>query len=684
MTKPFAVMRAQPSPGGQPYTEVDLLDPFRRARGLPLRPLASESVVPIKKTPEGWNTVQDASPSEPAPAVKKTREEIAHLYEVGRTSAAMSFHELALETMQDVTRLAPDHAAAWRDYADLLRLAGKDKEAAEADARAAEAPADAWPVAIGERAADKLERLDQKIRRRVEKLPGEQRLTWLREHLFANPLDVAAMRYLSDQEDQARDLHTAETLLERALELSPDYLDVRGDYARLLTKKRDQPSAYRETAILLAAEPASFGFRLMRADAAVYLERFDEAVALYEALLKEDPQHLGALNSYGALMKTLGRREAAERIFRTMLRIRPNNGHGYLGLSDLRSDRLDEVDVADMMQHLAAGIPELTSRKCMAYALAQTLERMKEYEGAFEAYAFAAKVCKEEVENTEHAHDPEKFEERIARMRRTYSASVMSTRMEDPPANPPTTPIFVLGMPRAGSTLVEQILASHPEVEGTRELPSVGSVTKRIATSRLLVGPDMYPERVPDYSREELHALGEEVLRNIAVFRHTTLPYVIDKRPWNWIDIPFLALTLPQSRFIDIRRAPMAAGFAMFKQLLPFDAAFTYDLTHLGRYYRNYVKQMDYFKTIMPGRVLHVRYEDLVDNTEAEIRRMLDYCGLPFDERCLRFWETDRAVLTPSAEQVRKPMYRGAVEQWKNFEPWLGPLKESLGDLANA
>jgi tetratricopeptide (TPR) repeat protein len=658
MIKPFGVSPLQPGAAGQPYTGVDLLDPFRGLRGLP-RPKAAAHAAPAGKT----------------------RQEIAHLYELGRTSAAMSFHEMALETMQDLTRLAPGHAAAWRLYAALLRLAAKDDEAAVADARAAEAPADAWPVATGERAAAKLARLDQKMRESVEQLPGPERMTWLRDQLFANPLDVAAMRYLSDQERQADDEHTAEILLERALELSPTYHDARGDYARLLMSKRDQLGAYREAGILLEAKPASVEFRIMRADAAVYLERFDEAAALYEGLLKDEPEHLGVLNAYGALMKTLGRREVAERTFRTMLHIRPSSGHAYLGLAELRSDHLDEGDVADMMEHLAAGIAELPNRKCMAYALAQTLERMKEYEGAFEAYAFAAMTCKLEVENTDRAHDPEKFEERMARIRRVYTASLMSARIEAAPANAPATPIFVLGMPRAGSTLVEQILASHPAVEGTRELPSVGSVTKRIAMSRLLVAPDMYPERVPDYSRAELHALGEDVLRNMAVFRHTTRPFVIDKRPWNWIDIPFLALALPQAKFIDIRRAPMAAGFAMFKQLLPHDAAFTYDLAHLGRYYRNYVAQMDYYATIMPGRVLHVRYEDLVDNTEAEIRRMLDYCGLPFDERCLRFWETDRAVLTPSAEQVRKPIYRGALEQWRNFEPWLGPLKESLGDL---
>jgi tetratricopeptide (TPR) repeat protein len=646
-------MRAQPGTGGQPYAEFDLLDRIR---------------------PETFK---------PTLPVKKTRQDIADLYELGRTSAAMSFHELALETMQEVTSLAPRHAAAWRDYADLLRLAGKDAEAREADARATEAPTDAWPVAIGERAPDKLARLDQKMRARVETIPDEQRATWLREHLFAHPRDVAAIRYLADQEYQAEDIHTARTLLERALELSPTYLDVREDYVRLLVNQRDQIGAYRETEILLAAKPASVEFRLIRAESAVLLEQFEVALALYESLIRESPEHVGALNGYGALMKTLGRREEAERIFRAVLRISPTSGPAYLGLSDLRSDRLNEDDVADMMAHLAAGIPDIPSRKGMAYALAQTLERMKEYEGAAEAYAFAAKVCKEEVAGREQSHDPEKFEARLARMRRTFTESMISARMEGSPANPPTTPIFVLGMPRAGSTLVEQILASHAEVEGTRELPAVGSVTRRISMSRVLVAPEVYPERVPEYSREELHELGEDILRHIAVFRHTTLPYVIDKRPWNWVEIPFLALALPQARFIDIRRAPMAAGFAMYKQMLPWDASFSYDLTHLGRYYRNYVGYMDYLDSIMPGRVLHVRYENLVDDTEAEIRRMLDYCGLPFDERCLRYWETDRAVLTPSAEQVRKPIYRGALEQWKNFEPWLGELKESLGDLAN-
>jgi tetratricopeptide (TPR) repeat protein len=655
---PFA--RGAGQPAARPYTGVDLLDP---------RPgLLKPAVGPvIGKRPE---------------PPRKTREDIARMYEFARTSAAMSFHQLAIETLEEIVRLEPGHANAWRDYANWLRLSGRDEEADKALARAAEG--EAWPVERVDKAIAKLERDDVKIYEHLCTLPDNtQRLQWLRDRLFEDPLDVVAMRHLANLEHQSDDPTTALNTLRRALELSPGFLLARRDYAQMLSVSRDQAAAFAETEIILAETPRDLQMRQLRADMALFLEKFDVAQACLEDVLKEEPENVTALNSYGALMKALGRREEAERAYRKLLSVQPNCGNGYLGLSDLRSDRLNGEDVAVMMHHLAEGIPDIVSRKSMAYALAQTLERMKEYEAAFEAYAFAAKTCKEEVEIERRPHDPEKFASRMARCRAVYTAELMR-RLQKPPENPETTPIFVLGMPRAGSTLVEQILGSHTLVEATRELPAVGNVTKRIAMSRMLVEPDVFPERVPEFNDEKLLALGEEILQGIAVFRHTEKPFVVDKRPWNWMDVPFLALALPQAKFIDIRRAPMSAGFAMFKQLLPHDAAFTYDLTHLGHYYRTYVDQMAYYDSIMPGRVLRVRYEDLVDNTDAEIRRMLEYCGLPFDERCLRFWETDRAVLTPSAEQVRKPIYRGAKEVWKNFEPWLGELKEALGDLAEA
>ncbi len=625
---------------------------------------------------------REGSGSKSVSPFTKTPDQIAFIYERGRTIMVIGRYQNALRIMQNVTRLAPDHANAWRDYAALLRHAARDVEATEAEVRAAAVPSGAWPSLKGEQNAAELRRLDGELQDQLVAISEDQRAEWLRDRLAESPLDVAALRYLADEENWAGDSMKAGNLLRRALELSPAYLGARAAYAGVLAEQRDFMTAYHECEHLLAIAPDNFEYRLLRADSAVQIERFDEAKHLYDQLLQENPKHLGLLRSYASLMKTLGKRDEAARTYRTLLTYYPNAGVAYSGLNELRANHLTRDDVAQMRRRLAAGVPMITARRAMAYALAQTLEGMGDYEASFEAYEFAAKVSRELVEGTSQAHDPAVFAGRLNHMRRVFSADAVAARAVVLSDQPATTPIFVMGMPRAGSTLVEQILASHEQVEGTRELPVVSDLARRIAQSRLLVAPDVYPDRVLEYSRAELDKFGADLLSGIAKFRNSSLPYVIDKRPWNWVDAPFLHLILPQAKFIDVRRAPMAACFGMFKQMLPPDASFSYNLTHLGRYYREYVGYMNYLGMVMPGAILNVSYESLVNNTEAEIRRMLDYCGLPFDERCLRFWETDRAVLTPSAEQVRKPIYRGALEQWKNFEPWLGELKEALGDLA--
>jgi tetratricopeptide (TPR) repeat protein len=619
------------------------------------------------------------------PARQKTPAEISHLYEVGLTSIAMSFHESALQDMKEVTALAPDHVGAWKALASLLRLADRDAEADEADARAAsiDASETPWADAAGESSPARLERLDRKLKAQLEKTPDEDRATLLRDMLFASPLDVAAMRYLANEEHVADDEITALNLLERALLLSPGYLAARVDFVELLLANRQNLAAFTHSAQLLENDPHNLHYRKLRADAAMQMERFDEAVVLYESILAREPKNIGVLTSYGNLLKTLGRREESVAAFRTVLSIRPGTGSAYFGLSELKAKYLTTADVIDMHRYLSEGVADHGSRKCMAYALGATLERARDYKGSFEAYSFGAAACQAEVADTFKAYDPQKFEERMARIRSALNAETMARCMAPADApTPATTPIFIIGMPRAGSTLVEQILASHSMIEGTRELPVVTQLVKKVGMSRVLVCNDVYPECVVDMNRRQLDALGKECLAGIADFRKTTLPYVIDKRPWNWHDVCFIKLILPHARFIDIRRLPMAAGFAMFKQLLPDDAAFSFDLGHIGHYYRTYAAYMDYVDSVMPGSILRVSYPELVDDTETQIRRMLDYCGVPFEEGCLRFWQTDRAVLTPSAEQVRRPIFRDALEQWKNYEPWLSPLRESLGDLA--
>jgi hypothetical protein len=232
---------------------------------------------------------------------------------------------------------------------------------------------------------------------------------------------------------------------------------------------------------------------------------------------------------------------------------------------------------------------------------------------------------------------------------------------------------------------MEQILGSHSQVEAAGELTVMTKITLDLKYSRLAVMPSAYPDCVLDLTEPQLTALGARYLEDASAYRKTKRRYFVDKRPWNWLDAGLIHLILPHAKIIDIRREPMAACFAMFKQALPQQAAaFSYDLRSLGLYYNNYVSMMKHWQSVMPGRIHFVQYERLVEDTENEIRRILDYCGLPFDEGCLRFWETDRGVVTPSAEQVRQPIFRHALQQWRNFEPWLGPLKEALSQPAEA
>jgi hypothetical protein len=240
-------------------------------------------------------------------------------------------------------------------------------------------------------------------------------------------------------------------------------------------------------------------------------------------------------------------------------------------------------------------------------------------------------------------------------------------------------PIFILGMPRAGSTLVEQILASHSMVEGTSELPYIPTLARETVAQHPRYDGLTYPALLARLDARETRWLGEEYLRRAAAHRTAGKPFFIDKLPNNWRDIGFIRLILPNARILDARRHPLACGFSNFKQHFAEGQGFSYSLEDFGLYYRDYVKLLAHFDSVLPGRIVRVVNEDLIENGEAEIRRLLDRLGLPFEESCLRFWESDRAVRTPSAEQVRQPINRSGMEQWKKFEPWLGPLKEALG-----
>ncbi len=602
-----------------------------------------------------------------------------HLYELGLTAAAMGSYTAAIEALRDCTARAPDHAGAWRKLAELLRLSGEDAQA-EAAAERASSGAGKWTSATGECVPARLEKTERKLLQKLEGQTPEQAALALRHHLFVNPRDVAAMRLLARFQAWAGDLATAMRLMERALDLCPAYIGARQEYTEwLLVGRTDDAAAVEQTTRLLAHAPRNAHYRYLHAHAMINTANLDGAVDVLAGLVRQNPRQAPYWLSYAQTLHFLGRREESILAYRRCLGLQPDLGQAYSGLAELRGNSITEADIAAMRAHLERNVLQPQDRMYILYALANALERAGDFPASFAAYSEGARLFRTAAQQSSKNKIRHDTADCLRRMKTVFSRENLETRLTQASA-PATsdTPIFIVGMPRAGSTLLEQILASHSQVEGNQELPVMGNIILDLARSRSIMVQNAYPDCLLDLSERELAALGARYLENAAVYRKTKRPYFIDKRPWNWVEAGLIYLILPHAKIIDIRREPMAACFAMFKQVLPLDSAFSYDLREVANFYNNYVGMMEHWQSVMPGRIHFVQYERLVENTENEIRRLLDYCGLPFEDGCLRFWETGRGVQTPSAEQVRRPIYRDALQQWRNFAPWLGPLKEAL------
>ncbi|HEY2447158.1 MAG TPA: sulfotransferase [Rhizomicrobium sp.] len=657
----------------------------------------------------------DRQPAAPQDEPASATETPAQLYELGQTLSAMGFHTAAIAALQDCVAHAPDHANAWRELSGLLRLAAKDDEADAAEAAAAGSPSsgtDKWPGVRDDRTASELDKADDERQAEIHLKSQDEAMIALRDRLVEDPLDVVAMRLLAQREAGSGDEITALRLLERALEISPRYFRARESYADVLGSRHAYAALVAQTAMLLENAPDRPGYRAFHAQALMNVGESDAALDILIRLLRENPNQLGYWLTYARALHFAGRRDECVQAHRHCLQIRPDCGVAYWGLADLKDTFITDADIRAMRTQLARDDLESESRRCMLYALGQALERTGDFAASFAAYdeavlldcalleeqgreradgvvrktgeqtktdsvtakAQAASGAGRQDQEKDRKREPGIYARRLASRKTVFSRENFATRLVPaPPAD--ETPIFVVGLPRAGSTLVEQILSSHSQVEGTRELELIGEITRDLELARMLVKPSAYPEIVLDLKPDRLAALGARYIERSRSYRRLGRSTFIDKRPWNWLEVGLIHLILPQAKIIDIRRKPMAACFAMFKQLLP---DFSYDLEGFGWYYNNYVSMMEHWESALPGRVHFVQYERLVEDTDNEIRRMLDYCGLPFEESCLRFWQTDRVVATPSGEQVRRPIYRQALDQWRNFEPWLGPLKEAL------
>jgi hypothetical protein len=371
------------------------------------------------------------------------------------------------------------------------------------------------------------------------------------------------------------------------------------------------------------------------------------------------------------LLHTVGRLEDSITAYRRAIDLNPSFGEAWWSLANLKTVRFDDADVAAMQAALGEDQLSKTTLLQLHFALGKAFEDAGRLEESFSHY--------EQGNAIRHAmldYDPDAAGNYVRRNIATFSEGLFDARKGN--GSPAPDPIFIVGMPRAGSTLIEQILASHSQIEGTSELPYLPNIVRRLSAEF----PDtLYPEAVERLDPDALRHLGQEYLHSAAANRKSDKPFFIDKSPNNWMNVGLIQLILPNAQIIDARRHPLGCCFSNFKQHFASGQPFSYSLDDLGRYYSDYVRLMDHFDRIMPGKIHRVFHEDMVEDSEREIRRLLAYLDLPFEEGCLRFYDNDRAVRTPSGEQVRRPINRDGVEQWKAFEPWLGPLKQALGPV---
>jgi len=594
--------------------------------------------------------------------LRQPRWAAAH-YELGLTLGSLGEGEAAIGALRRAVALKPEMSDAWRVLADHLTAIG-DTDAADA------------ACARHIKAATKDPRLLAPAAALVDnRIPEAEAM--LREHLKRHPTDVAALRMLAEVAARLRRYQDAQVLLERCLELAPGFDAARHNYAIVLNRQGKAAAALPHVEQLLTKEPRNPGYRNLKAAVLANLADYAGSARIYEGVLREFPQQPKVWMSYGHSLKTSGRREDAVDAYRRAVTMDPKLGEAYWSLANLKTFRFSAADVSGIRSALARADLSDEERLHFEFSLGKALEDEGAYQESFAHYAAGNALRRKS-----HPYDSEVNADFVRRSRALFTGEFFAQRAGAAVAA--RDPIFILGLPRAGSTLIEQVLGSHSRVEGTMELPDIPRIARELAQRDGREDRATFFEAIAALTSRELRALGERYLDGTRVFRKQGAPFFVDKMPNNWVYVGLIQLILPNATIIDTRRHPMGCCFSCFKQHFARGQSFTYGLGDLGRYYRSYVALMAHFDRVLPGRVYRVFYERMVEDTEAQVRRLLLHCGLTFEEACLRFYENERAVRTASSEQVRQPIFRDSLERWRHYETWLEPLAAALGSVLPA
>lgn len=596
----------------------------------------------------------------------------------------------ALRVLEDLIRQKPDHSRAFQEVGYNYLALKQPREATRALRKAVELNPGLLPSwkalaqlhrQSGNRGAEEFANSQAKY---LESLPLELQGAFdllhegkyrkaeqlCRQFLKNNTQHVEGMRILAEIGIRLKIYDDAEFLLESCVEFAPEHLGARMDYLKVLNRKSKFQKAYEQARFLVEKQPENPVFQLSLASALTGLGKFDQGIQIYEANLDKSPNKPGVLIMLGHARKAVGAVDQAIAAYREAYQLRPDYGDAYWSLANTKTYRFSEQELEQLQEQAEAPAVDPDDRIHLYFAAGKALEDRKQFEPAFTSYRKGNALRMERS-----GYDPDLTEFMVDQQIEYCSAELFQKRgnlgVEAP------DPIFILGLPRAGSTLLEQILASHSRVDGTMELHQILGLAQRLRGRSAERNPQ-YPRNLWEIEDSYFRRFGEQFLEETRVYRGSA-PFFIDKMPNNFLHIGLIRLILPRAKIIDARRHPMACCFSGFKQLFGEGQDFTYGLEAMGRYYRDYVRLMDHWDQVLPGFVLHVQHEDVVEDLESEVRKILDFCRLPFEQACVDFHQTKRAVRTPSSEQVRRPITRSGVEQWKNFEPWLDPLKEALG-----